>query len=229
MMKKEKELKRIAQYLLLHGSTIPDIGLLQGKMGICIFFFHYAKYAQNETYQKYAEDLLDEIYSEIDVNTPVGFKNGLCGIAWGMRYLAENKFVSLNSDTVLKELDQIILERDVRRMSDTSLGTGLRGITYYVLSRCADESSNFSKVNSTYLCDLLSTLKKIKPDGEIIFLITNLEQFMKERVLPKFDLCMKKIMGEIQYSKGKMWEQPRPIGIVDNGVTAIGLKLLNAI
>jgi len=228
-MGKEKELKRIARYLLLHGSTISNIGLLNGKMGICIFFFHYARHTKKEIYQKYAEDILDEIYSEINIHSAANFKDGLCGIVWGIRYLAENKFVSVNSDIVLKELDQIILERDVRRISDTSLDTGLRGIAYYALSRCADKSSEFAIKNSEYLFNLLSALKKIKTDGEIIFLVTNLERFITEEEFPKFDWFLKKVVKDTQYSKRKMWENSRPIGISNEGVACIGLKLLNVI
>lgn len=228
-MGKGKELKRIAQYLLLHGSTIPNIGLLHGKMGVCIFFFHYAKQTKNEVYQMYAEDLIDEIYSEINVNIPANFKDGLCGIAWGIGYLAENKFVKVNSDIVLKKLDESILERDVRRISDISLDTGLKGIAYYVLSRCADKDSNFSTTNSDYISDLLSALKRATPDAELTFLITNLERFITDNKSPKYDFFLKKLMKETVCPKRKIWEQQRPMGIADQGLAGIGIKFLNII
>ncbi|MDR2954495.1 MAG: hypothetical protein LBV43_05395 [Prevotella sp.] len=228
-MGKEKELKRIAQYLLLHTSAISNIGLLHGKMGICIFFFYYARHTKKEVYKMYAEDLLDEIYSEINTNVPANFSNGLYGIGWGIRYLSENKFVKVNSDIVLKTLDQAVLERDIRRVTDSSLDTGLKGITYYILSRCADEDSVFAKTNFRYLNDLLSTLKSVKTDEEMTALISSLERFISEGKLPKFDLFLRKMIKNTRVSKWDIWESPRPVGIINNGFAGIGLRMLNVI
>lgn len=227
-MKKEKELKRIAQYLLLHGSATSDIGLLNGKMGICLFFYHYSRLTGNEIYKMYAEDILDEIYSEINIYTPVNFRNGLCGIAWGICYLKHNKFVEADLDIVLKKLDTVILERNIRRISDISLETGLKGIAYYVLSRCADGSSLFAENNADYLSDLLGVLNKATIDTDIIYLNTQLEKFIVKKELPQFDLFFKRLIKDISLSSEEnIWEQPRPIGIANRGFTGIGLNLLN--
>jgi hypothetical protein len=43
-MKQEEILSRIARYLMLHGSFTSNIGLLNRKIGIAIFFYHYARY-----------------------------------------------------------------------------------------------------------------------------------------------------------------------------------------
>lgn len=225
----EKELKRIAHYLLLHGSAIPNIGLLYGKTGICMFFFHYARKTSKEVYKQYAEDLLDEVYREVNVRIPATFRDGLAGIGWGISYLAANKFVKVDSDKVLKTLDNAILERDVRRMTDTSLDTGLRGIAYYALSRCADKDSQFAVANKDYLSDLLVALQRVKPDGEIIFLTTNLERFISHGELPQSKWFLQKLMKDTLYPKNKLWKPGRPIGIAGEGFAGVGLKLLNVI
>lgn len=38
------ELTKIADWLLLNGTLTKCPGLLHGKLGIAIFFFHYARY-----------------------------------------------------------------------------------------------------------------------------------------------------------------------------------------
>ena len=38
------ELTKIADWLLLNGTLTNAPGLLHGKLGIAIFFFHYARY-----------------------------------------------------------------------------------------------------------------------------------------------------------------------------------------
>lgn len=45
-MGKEEVLNQIADQLLLNGTLTKCPGLLHGKKGISIFFFHYARYLQ---------------------------------------------------------------------------------------------------------------------------------------------------------------------------------------
>lgn len=98
-------LQRIANVLLLNASFTDNLGLLNGKMGIAVFFFHYAKYIGNKTYEVYAGELVDEIYEEINLATPVDFANGLTGIGWGIEYLVQNGFVETDTDEALEEID----------------------------------------------------------------------------------------------------------------------------
>lgn len=101
----EDRLRRIANFLLLNASFIDNLGLLNGKMGIAIFFYHYSRYTQNKIFEDYAGELIDEIYEEINVNTPVNFADGLTGIGWGIEYLVKNHFTEGDTDEVLAEID----------------------------------------------------------------------------------------------------------------------------
>jgi hypothetical protein len=51
---------RIINVLLLIGSFIENLGLLNGKMGISICFYHLARKTGNPTYENYAEELLEQ-------------------------------------------------------------------------------------------------------------------------------------------------------------------------
>lgn len=103
-----KRLQRIANVLLLNASFIDNPGLLNGKMGIAIFFYHYSRYTKNKVYEEYAGELIDEIYEEINTSTPVNFENGLTGIGWGIEYLVHNGFIEANTDEVLADIDNYI-------------------------------------------------------------------------------------------------------------------------
>jgi hypothetical protein len=81
--KVENRLQRIANVLLLNASFTENLGLLNGKTGIAIFFYQYARYTGNKVYGDYAGELIDEIYGEINNGTPIGFANGLMGIGGG--------------------------------------------------------------------------------------------------------------------------------------------------
>ena len=77
-------LRRIANVLLINASFIDNPGLLNGKMGISIFFYRYGRYLDNKIYTDYAGEIIDEIYEEIAINTPLNFASGLTGIGWGI-------------------------------------------------------------------------------------------------------------------------------------------------
>lgn len=101
---------KIANALLLSSSFIDNLGLLNGKLGISIYFFHLARYTNNKIFEKYAEELIDELCDEISVSTPLDFTDGLAGIGWGIEYLVQNNFIDANTDEVLLDFDNVLLE-----------------------------------------------------------------------------------------------------------------------
>lgn len=80
----EHRLKQVAEALILASFT-NKLGLLDGKTGIAIFFYHYARYLKNDDYEEYAGILIDEIYQDITKLPPFAFSNGLTGIGWDIK------------------------------------------------------------------------------------------------------------------------------------------------
>ena len=128
-------LQRIANVLLLNASFIDNIGLLNGKMGIAIFFYHYGRYTNNKIFSDYAGELIDEIYEEINTGTPVDFANGLTGIGWGIEYLVKNKFVQADTDEALAEIDNAIYKHRINNPILISSGDELFGYGFYHIIR----------------------------------------------------------------------------------------------
>ncbi len=133
-----------------------ELGLYEGKMGDVLLFFHCARSLDNSWYEEYAEELLDEIYSDINQEIPVCFFNGLCGIGWGIEYLVQHGFVKGCTDDILADLDKKVMEIDPRRMEDSSYETGIQGIMCYVHSRLASPRSADSALpfDSLYLAEM---------------------------------------------------------------------------
>lgn len=128
-------LQRVVNHLIVQSSAVHDLGLLNGKMGIAFFFYHYARCQKEPLYEVLAGNLIEEIYDNIHDNMPITMEKGLCGIAWGICTLLEQDFLDGDADEVLSDIDHKIMERDPMRMTDFSFRTGLEGIWSYAQAR----------------------------------------------------------------------------------------------
>lgn len=168
-------LERISNNLIINASCLEDIGLYNGKMGIVIFFFHYAQYTGNSIYEDFAGDLLDEIYEDISVETPIALSNGLCGIGWGIIYLYQHRFIAGDVEEALFEIDQKVMQYDLHKPLDDSLNQGLAGIALYVYTRIEmkDIKNPFGKL-------FLKNLKMICEHNNIILKLYSLKDLIKK-------------------------------------------------
>ncbi len=159
--------------LILNTSFIDNIGLMHGKMGICIYFYHLAHKTRNKTYENYAGELIDEIYEEINTNTPLDFENGLAGIGWGIEYLVQNKFIDADTDDILAELDEMLYKKSLNsQVNDISLLTGMIGLGTYFLMRFKNSNSSDNKTPKRnlkhYLILLIDSTERMLTDNSNI-------------------------------------------------------------
>lgn len=138
--------------MLLNASFIDNIGLMNGKMGISIFYVHLAQQTKNTIYEDYAGELIDEIYEEIAVNTPVNFENCLAGIDWGIEYLIHNGFIEADTDEVLEDFDnRIIHETIYHAPNDVGILKRVSGYLAYFLARIKKGSKKKSALKRALL------------------------------------------------------------------------------
>ena len=95
----KKDLQQITDMLLLNGTLSECPGLVHGKMGIAIFFFHYAQYTNNMLFADYAMDLIDQILNQLHVNSPANYKKGIAGIGVGFDYMIRNNFLDIEDES----------------------------------------------------------------------------------------------------------------------------------
>ncbi len=134
-MTMEEQLSQVANMLLLNGTLTESPGLVHGKMGVAIFFFHYAQYTENMLFADYAVDLIGEMQNQIHLNSPADYEKGIAGIGVGIDYLIRNDFL-LVEDDICEDFDQ----RMVRAVmydpwQDFSMYDGLTGYGRYWISR----------------------------------------------------------------------------------------------
>ena len=157
--------RHIADTILLSKEIPEDIGLFNGKMGSVIFCYQYARITGNHEFEDIAEKLLDRVFEEVNVSTPIYFGNGLAGIGWGIEFLAQNNYIKADTNEVLEDIDAALF-KSLRFTEIKSIGfsDGLFGIGFYLLMRVK---------NPAAIDDSLSTLM-VK--YYLIFLIDELER-----------------------------------------------------
>lgn len=175
-------LNRIVNHLILHSCSLDDVGLFHGKTGVVLFFAHYARYTGIEMYDDFAEKLLEDIANNISKALPINMEFGLCGIGWGINYLIQNGFMKGDPNEILADIDEKIMERDLRRVKDLSLETGLMGIYYYIQSRIEFSVCNGKDVpfDHSYLSEWRDVAGKMNVCDSL-----NILSLISEKIEPK--------------------------------------------
>lgn len=177
-------LKRISNILFLNASFLDNLGLLKGKMGVAIFFYHYYRYSGNVIYNEFANELIDEIYTEINVETPISFADGLAGIGWGLHYLVKNKFVKADIDEVLSEIDNAINLLSNNGGVLNSDQDHFFSLGHYYIARLANQKTKKEKN--------IAIIKK----NRLIFYLREYERILSQKQFPNF-LTSKKAIDQI--------------------------------
>lgn len=162
-------LKNIADREILTSLFMKDYSLMNGQMGCAIFFALLSRVTKNHWYEDFAGELLDNICQNITNQTPVNFASGLCGIGWGIEFLKYKGFIDDNTDDILLEIDNAVMECDIRRIREISLETGLIGILAYVNFRLITRrDSSYVPFDKDYLSDIERITAKFNISKESI-------------------------------------------------------------
>jgi hypothetical protein len=134
-------------------------GLYDGKTGSVIFFFHYAKYTNNNLYEDFAIELLNDILEDIEHDTNINFDNGLSGIGWAINYLVHTGFIDIDDD-YLSDLDSLVMSHDLRRIRDKAV---MEGIVCYAKSRMSVlKDYSYEPFDRTYLKDIEAECQRLR-------------------------------------------------------------------
>lgn len=113
-----------------------SLGWEDGLMGISFFFFYYARYINDESYEDYAYELLEKILYDKNLNSNVAYSNGLSGIGSCIYFLIKEGFLEDESNSFLDDFDSMIIGHiDNVNPYDFSFTSGFSGICRYLLIR----------------------------------------------------------------------------------------------
>lgn len=132
-----KILQRIANTIVANLANTEPAGLFDGKMGLCLFLYRYARYSGHETYEDIASILLDDVFSQLKPNMSPSAMDGVASIGFGLVKLFREDFSESDADdNVLKNIDDILL-RNIRTAStkEVQFPIPLYSSGIYLLSR----------------------------------------------------------------------------------------------
>ncbi|REG84538.1 lanthionine synthetase LanC family protein [Algoriphagus antarcticus] len=133
-----EKLQEINGYLLENAKGENGLGLLNGKLGLIIYFYHLARKTEDQEFLEVAENLVGEIFEKLrEAKLPADFENGLAGIAWGISYLVNSDFVEADLDDTLGDLDDRIFKflEDQKGKLPANLRNGIIGYLFYCFDR----------------------------------------------------------------------------------------------
>ena len=158
----------INELLIKNAFSKDKAGLLNGKLGLSIYFFTLARETQKQEYQEVLEKLIGEVYDAVDASTfPADFEEGLAGIAWGICYLTRNNFVNADLDEILSEVDDRIYKYLIENIETLPLNIkpGILGYLFYYIYRLESSTGSGEKSNEhifRMICaDLINRLGKM--------------------------------------------------------------------
>ncbi len=148
-------LQQITDTLLLNGTLVECPGLIHGKMGIAVFFSHYARHTNNQLFEDYALELIEGIQEQIHGASPTDYERGIAGIGVGMDYLIRNNFLDVDDD-FFDDFDRRMYRAVMYDpWPDLSLYDGLAGYGSYWICRMNDSK------NDKYAQDVLKYILKL--------------------------------------------------------------------
>lgn len=194
--------QKMVHRLILQSSSVSDIGLLYGKMGIALFFYEYAHYTSSEIYNDMGEELLDDVLNQIHTGMPIRFDIGLSGIGWGIKYLLQNRFVEGDEKEICEEIDREIMRTNLLRVDDFSLESGSEGLFYYISARL--NRQGLQKEDFPFDAYYLKDLSYINP----FFKMEDVSEFCV-----RYPLSIKKILNRTIIDESSYMREP--LGLKD--------------
>lgn len=196
-MEKEKTNinQRLVNALLVHSGVTNCKGLLNGKAGYSVFFYYLAHQTNNQVYEDYAGELLEQVTGELLHTMSVGFSSGLSGIAWSLRHLLLNGFIEAGEDDILRDLDTHIYQTDRKKPKLEKDYNDFDGHLLYYLSCPWQNEDIFRLLWSDLKQQLQSTGNQAYPCPD--YVLSQLYFIRSVQSQSKYPSDMKEVIGLI--------------------------------
>lgn len=137
--------QRILHRILLEAPFVKDPGVLYGQTGIILALARRYQETSNSFYEDAVSFLIDKLMDNVSETLPLDFGRGLAGIGWGLEYLLQQGLIEGDCIEICSEIDNRIMQENVKYITDLSLETGLEGKLHYVLAHIQGCKSQHKK------------------------------------------------------------------------------------
>lgn len=174
-------------------------------------------------------EFLDSIYNSIELVKDIDIPSGVCGIGWGIEYLAQNELIEGCTDDILIDVDKLVEQRcrqfflltnysssEIQDLSDI-----LRYISIRLTSVCGDFSQN--PFSNLFLKDCVTFYNGLS-DNLIVDSLQIFENVLKKgRYVSKRIDLISDMYGQIPIDFTKLVFMPMELR---NGLSGAGVKIL---
>ena len=120
-----------------------SIGLADGKMGQCIYFYYISRLYKSKEYLQKAELLISEIFEQVAKMKIYDMKTGLASIGLGVDYLVENEYIEGNINEILEDVDDILFKQICNPVKSVNNDISLQiQLIYYFTVRLRKQNKN---------------------------------------------------------------------------------------
>ena len=103
-------LQQIANTIVANLDNTSQLGLCNGKMGLCCYLFAYSDKYESDTHQQIAYDLLREILFELSNNIERVSIDALSEVGIGLVMLLKQDLISDSDEGFLTRIDKLVLK-----------------------------------------------------------------------------------------------------------------------
>lgn len=181
------------------------IGLADGKMGLCLYFYYLSRWKGKEEYKQIAEKLLDDIVNNLSDTMDITVESGLAGMSIGISHLIKEKFIEGDINDILEDVDSIIFKKLAflvyKDAKKRILKAELIHLLYYLHLRYTEQSSVEDKYFFQEL--MIKTIEMFKEDLQDEFFSEPFSFSLRDFHLPFFLHTISKIY-ELNIYRGRI-------------------------
>jgi len=163
------KLDKIVQRLIVNGTLTEQPGLLYGKMGIAIFFFHYARYTGNVLFEDYAMDLIVEIQKQMNTGKMhLRYDTGISGLGVGFEYILQHHFLEAEDGDIFDDFDARMYRAAMYEPhQNLSLQEGVTGWGRYFMYRLQGNGQKNAKLHEA-LTKIIKTIAQKIMENKVL-------------------------------------------------------------
>ncbi|GCB35776.1 hypothetical protein [Bacteroides faecalis] len=159
-----KILLQTANAIVANLANTEQVGLFDGKIGVCLFLYRYAQYSGNGIYENIASNLLDGIFGQLKPDLSPSAIDGGFGIGLGLTNLIKDGFLEVDPrESVFHYVDEALF-RDVRSplMKEINFPIPLFSSGMYLLSRM---SWRMDDIDNVWIAGMIENSRSIIASG----------------------------------------------------------------